>query len=99
MVGRQHFAPRLEPGGFGVVDGGLESFLVVFVGGHAAQVEADGVNLVGFLGRTNEFEQSLTGVQRAVGVVVTEGAVVGPRVADFAEFDGEGFPRFAQVSC
>lgn len=62
VVGRQHFAPGLEPGGLGIVDGGFEGFLIVLVGGNAAQVEAYRVNFVGFLGGSDELEQSLTGV-------------------------------------
>ena len=54
VVGWQYFAPGFEARSLGVVDGGFECLLVVFVGGDTAQVEADGVNLVGLLGRSDE---------------------------------------------
>ena len=41
FVWRQNLAPGFEPGGFRVVDSGLEDLLVVFVGGDAAKVEPD----------------------------------------------------------
>ena len=58
-------------------------------------VTAGSMDVIGFLGCADEFEESLTRVQGAVGVVIAESAVVSPIVADFAELDSEGFARFA----
>ena len=84
----------LKSGGFGVVDGGLEDLLVVFVGGDTAKVEPDALDFVGLLGRADQLEQTLARVEGSVRVVITKGrAVVRPLVPDFAQFDRDTIRR------
>ena len=90
VVRLEHLAPRLEPARcLGVVDRGLEDLLVVPVGRDPPQVQADRLDLVSLRGLAQQRHQPLSRVERAVGVVVGERAVVRPGVAGVLQLGGE----------
>jgi len=96
IVRWQHFPPRLEAGGLGIVDSRLEYLLVVFVRGNSAQIALDGLDFVRLGAAADQPQQALGSVQGAVGIVVAERTVVCPRVSRLPKLNGEGLPGPAE---
>jgi len=93
---RQHLTPRPQPARLWGDHGRLQRLAVLLVGGEPPQAQSNIFHLVGHFAGTDQAQQPFGGVEVAVGVVIAERPVVGPRVARLAQLTGESLAHAAQ---